>query len=90
LEHQASPDRPIQEDTTPEARRQRHEGRRQGGVPDIIWHCRNNVFASTLRVFDLKGYDIVLGMDWLESCGDMWVSWERKSLRFRHNGTHHS
>lgn len=44
------------------------------------------MFASTLRVFDLQGYDIILGMDWLEACGDMWVSWERKTVRFRHDG----
>jgi hypothetical protein len=54
-------------------------------VPDVVWHCQNNVFSSTLRVFDLQGYDMILGMDWLEACGDMWVSWERKTLRFRHN-----
>ena len=55
-------------------------------VPEVIWHCQNNVFSSTLRVFDLKGYDMILGMDWLESCGDMWVGWEKKTLRFRHAG----
>jgi hypothetical protein len=43
-------------------------------------------FLSTLRVFALKGYNIILGMEWLEACGDMWVSWERKTLRFRHEG----
>jgi predicted aspartyl protease len=55
-------------------------------VPEVIWQCQGNVFASTMRVFALKGYDVILGMDWLESCGDMWISWEKKTIRFRHQG----
>jgi hypothetical protein len=55
-------------------------------VSDVVWTCQNNVFSSTLRVFELQGYDVILGMDWLEACGDMWISWERKTLRFRHDG----
>lgn len=55
-------------------------------VPDVIWHCQQHVFSSTLRILELQGYDLILGMDWLEACGDMWVSWEKKTLRFRHEG----
>ena len=55
-------------------------------VPDVVWQCQANVLASTLRVFALKGYDLILGIDWLESCGDMWIGWEKKTLRFRHEG----
>jgi hypothetical protein len=44
-------------------------------VPDVVWHCQSKVFSSTLRVFEVQGYDIILGMDWLEACGDMWISW---------------
>jgi hypothetical protein len=39
-----------------------------------------------LRILDIGYYDMVLGMDWLESIGDMNVNWVQKSLHFQHAG----
>ena len=29
---------------------------------------------------------MVVGMDWLQRCGPMWVDWEQKQLQFMHHG----
>ena len=31
-------------------------------------------------------YDVILGMEWLESLGPMWIDWKKKLFRFRHEG----
>lgn len=54
---------------------------------DANWTCQGSSFLTTLRVFDLPHYDMILGMDWLEQCGKMWVDWPKKVLRFWHNGS---
>lgn len=55
-------------------------------VPDLKWQCQGQSFCTTVKVFTVPGYDIVLGMDWLESLPPMWVDWPKKSMRFRWNG----
>jgi len=47
-------------------------------------HC----FSINLKILPLKCYDIVLGMDWLESCSPMEVHWTHKWLAFSHQGQH--
>jgi hypothetical protein len=41
-----------------------------------------------LKILTLTAYDIILGMDWLESQnnGKMWVNWKKKTMRFKHEG----
>jgi hypothetical protein len=44
------------------------------------------VISLSLRVFDVPSYDMVLGMDWLQSLPLMWVDWTRKTIRYRLDG----
>jgi hypothetical protein len=55
-------------------------------VPLVKWQCQGNSFVTTLRVFPILGYDMILGMDWLDAIGKMWIDWHRKKLRFKHAG----
>jgi hypothetical protein len=55
-------------------------------VPALQWVCQGSTFTTPVRVFNIPCYDIILGMDWLDRCGKMWVDWPKKSMRFRHNG----
>lgn len=55
-------------------------------VPDCVWQVQGVEFATTLRLFPLGCYDIILGMDWLQSIGDMNVQWVLKQLSFLHKG----
>lgn len=55
-------------------------------VPDCVWKAQGAEFATTLRLFPLGCYDIILGMDWLEGIGLMNVHWGLKRLSFQHRG----
>nr|XP_051211131.1 uncharacterized protein LOC127328578 [Lolium perenne] len=55
-------------------------------VREAAWECRGAKFKTTFRVFNIPCYDIILGMDWLNECGKMWIDWPNKTLRFRVQG----
>jgi hypothetical protein len=55
-------------------------------VREAAWECRCAKFKTTFRVFNIPCYDIILGMDWLNECGKMWIDWPNKTLRFRVQG----
>jgi hypothetical protein len=55
-------------------------------VTDMEWECQGSKFKDTFRVFSVPCYDIILGMDWLDACGKMWVDWPNKKMRFKHLG----
>uniref|UniRef100_A0A8R7QJL4 Uncharacterized protein n=1 Tax=Triticum urartu TaxID=4572 RepID=A0A8R7QJL4_TRIUA len=57
-----------------------------GILPQCKWKTQGQVFQSDLRVLSLGCYDMVVGMDWLEQCGPMWVDWTNKTLQFIHEG----
>lgn len=42
------------------------------------------LFVDTL-LFDLEGIDVVLGMSWLATLGEMVVDWGKQTMRFQHN-----
>lgn len=42
--------------------------------------------APDCYVFSLGGVDVILGISWLETLGDVKVNWQRLTIRFRHNG----
>lgn len=41
-------------------------------------------FHTTLKIIPLKGYDVILGMDWLEEHSPMEIHWADKWLQFSH------
>jgi hypothetical protein len=50
------------------------------------WNCQGSNFLDSFRVFSVPCYDLILGMDWLDACGKMWVDWPNKKMRFKHRG----
>jgi hypothetical protein len=58
-------------------------------LPSVTWLTQGHQFTNDLKVLPLSSYDIILGMDWLESQnnGKMWVNWKKKTMRFKHEGT---
>jgi hypothetical protein len=55
-------------------------------VEHFSWLTQGQTFSTSLRFLPLQCYDIVLGMDWLETFSPMWIYWKRKILRFTHKG----
>lgn len=55
-------------------------------VVNFTWWTQGNTFSHTAKVLPLPCYDLVLGMDWLESHSPMWIHWKRKRLRFTYKG----
>ncbi|XP_071680355.1 uncharacterized protein [Lolium perenne] len=53
-------------------------------IPECKWQSQGTEFWTTLRLFPLGCYDIILGMDWLQSLGDMNVNWHKKQLFFHY------
>lgn len=37
-------------------------------------------------VFDIGKLDLILGMDWLRTLGEVWYDWESRRMRFWHHG----
>jgi hypothetical protein len=55
-------------------------------IKDCVWWAQGYSFSTDLRILALGYYDMVLGMDWLESIGEMNIDWVQKSLHFQHQG----
>jgi hypothetical protein len=55
-------------------------------VKQFIWWTQGHTFSTDARVLDLPHYDLILGMDWLETYSPMWIHWKRKLLRFSYAG----
>lgn len=51
-------------------------------INGLEWWCQELSFTTDLKVLPLGGYDMILGMEWLEEFSPMWVDWNRKKLRF--------
>jgi hypothetical protein len=49
-------------------------------IPQALWFINDVAFQSDLRVLPLMAYDIIIGMDWLESFSPMRVHWKQKWL----------
>jgi hypothetical protein len=59
-----------------------------GYLPAVTWHTQGHQFTADLKILPLGSYDIILGMYWLENQdnGKMWVNWQKKTMRFKHEG----
>ena len=55
-----------------------------GGVLtcDCEWWCQGTMFRSNLKVLPLGGYDVIIGMDWLQAHNPMGIDWVGKRLVF--------
>ena len=42
-------------------------------ITGVTWWTQGHTFSTTARVLDIKCYDMVLGMDWLEHHSPMWI-----------------
>jgi hypothetical protein len=55
-------------------------------IPQVLWFINDVAFQSDLRVLALMAYDIIIGMDWLESFSPMRVHWKQKWLEIPYEG----
>jgi len=49
-------------------------------LPAAVWKIQNYHFSSDPRILPLQHFDLILGMDWLESFSPMKVHWKLKWL----------
>lgn len=56
------------------------------GVAKVQWQCQKAKFCTDMKVFDLPHYDIIVGMDWLQTLGPMWIDWDKKTFRIKQDG----
>jgi hypothetical protein len=55
-------------------------------VQQLKWWVQGHTFTSDARVLQLKGYDMILGADWLAAHSPMYIHWQKKKMRFTHQG----
>lgn len=55
-------------------------------VQALTWWTQGHTFTHAARVLPISCFDLVHGMDWLESHSPMWIHRKRKLLRFSYNG----
>lgn len=55
-------------------------------IQGLKWWTQGCTFETDVRVLQLGCNDMILGMEWLEEQGPMWIHWKRKKLRFVQNG----
>jgi hypothetical protein len=51
-------------------------------VKDLEWWTNGTTFQTDMKVVPLGGYDAILGMDWLASCGKMTCHWQERWIEF--------
>lgn len=55
-------------------------------VPNYQWYYRGVTFNTDFKLLPLDGYDMILGMDCLESNNPMSIHWEEKWMKFGYKG----
>ena len=53
--------------------------------PNLNFKLQNHDFETDLRVLDINGFDLLLGMDWLSSMSPMFLDWKRGIMKMRRN-----
>jgi hypothetical protein len=48
--------------------------------------CGGNTFVHDFKILSLSGYNLILGMDWLEKYSPMLIHWGQKWLKFMYKG----
>lgn len=55
-------------------------------VPRCQWLCEGTTFVTDFKILPLSGYDLIVGMDWLEQHSPMAIHWGHKWLSFVYKG----
>ncbi|XBI82474.1 hypothetical protein VPH35_091156 [Triticum aestivum] len=55
-------------------------------VADLHWWVQGHTFKYDFKALALRGYDLILGMDWLEQWGEMVCQWKEKWVQFQLEG----
>lgn len=55
--------------------------------PQAMWHVGDCHFSSDLKILPLPHFDMILGMDWLESFSPMKIHWKQKWMVIPYEGT---
>jgi hypothetical protein len=50
------------------------------------WWCQGATFSSNFKVLPLGGYDVIIGMDWLQARNPMGLDWLGKRMAFWNSG----
>ena len=53
---------------------------------NLQFKLQNHEFETEVRVLDVQGYDLILGIDWLSSFGQMTVDWSKGMRKLKHKG----
>ncbi|KAM0872306.1 hypothetical protein ACQ4PT_038804 [Festuca glaucescens] len=53
---------------------------------DCEWWSQRTTFKTNMKVLPLGGYDMIIGMDWLQSHNPMGIDWVGKRLAFWNHG----
>jgi hypothetical protein len=56
-------------------------------VKKFEWWIQGLTFAVDAKILDMKTYDLVLGMDWLEQFTPMTCDWLHKWIEFQYHNT---
>jgi Retroviral aspartyl protease len=52
----------------------------------LLFSIQGHEFCHDLRLLPVKGYDVILGLDWLSKFGPMKVDWHHKWVEITENG----
>ncbi|GJU14591.1 hypothetical protein Tco_1142557 [Tanacetum coccineum] len=55
-------------------------------APDFKWSFQNEVFTSDVMLLPLGGCEMVLGIQWLATLGDMQCNFKKLIMKFNHKG----
>ena len=53
-------------------------------IPNCSWWTQGHNFSNDFKLIPLGGYDIILGMDWLEQYSPMKIDWVNKWVEFQY------
>ncbi|KAJ3701444.1 hypothetical protein LUZ61_005149 [Rhynchospora tenuis] len=49
----------------------------------LTFSIQGHEFQKDMRVLDVKGYDLILGLDWLNELGPMLIDWKKGTIKFQ-------
>ncbi|XP_050906359.1 uncharacterized protein LOC127120018 [Lathyrus oleraceus] len=78
-----------QVETTPDFRIKLGDGFQtitRGKCNQVLFKTGEVTCEIKAYLFDLDGVDVVVGMSWLKSLGDMIVNWKKQTMEFWHEG----